>query len=234
MKRLSQYFSINASSYFRRGQYFGEPADEFIDVVDVINSVFKNTHSRKNILIIGVGSSQEPFSYLAVTKTRLRSRHLDKNVDMHVVDMQSRPDTEKLFANSFYDRQTYPKYAGSSFVYDPVNRGVFENCHYRVNDEIFTFVDQTYKNPEKSLWDTRIQDVACNYPDNKFHIISANNVLPYIGNYEIIIDTLEELKRSLKPKGYLITDPYKFPYMRDFKFLKGLSERKEGIYQKLP
>lgn len=234
LDKLAEHFSVTASSYFRRGQYYGAPADEFIDVENILKSVFKHRpNNQKNMLIVGIGSSQEPFSYLAVIKNAIKGRDLRKSLNMQIVDMQSKPDSRSLFVNSFFDSPRYPMYAGQSFIYDIRNRGLFEKCHYRVKDDIFKFVQETYDNPNKAKWDTRIQDVAKDYPSEKFDIISANNVLPYISNHTTIIDTIHELKRSLKPGGYFITDPFKFPYMYEYEVQKNLREVKDGIYQKI-
>lgn len=234
LARLSQYFTITASSYFRRGPYFGLPAEEFTDVAKVLESVMnKHQGQKKSMLIVGVGSSQEPFSYLAVIKSGHQNRSLNRNLDLYTVDMQSKPTLKELFINSFSDSRYYPKYAGDSFVYDAKNQGLFADCHYRVSDEIFDYLAKTYDNPYKSKWDTRIQDVAASYPSKKFDIISINNTLPYIGDNPTIIDTIIELKRALRPGGYFITDPKKLTYMHDKQVLENMREIRPGIYKKM-
>ena len=234
LEKLAKKYCVTASSYFRRGQFYGEPAEEFTDVERVLSRVFrKNAGKRKSMLIVGIGNSQEPFSYLAVIKNTIRNTSLRKNVDMYTVDLQSKPEGKDLFIDSFFDMPKYPKYAGKSFIYDSANRGTFEHCHYRVSDDIYNYLRRTYNNPSRSKWETRIQDVAHEYPDRKFDVISANNVLPYIAEQETVIATLKELKRALKLNGYLITDPRKFMYMRDPEVLKNLREVSPGIYQKI-
>lgn len=231
---LSKHFNIKASGYFRRGTKFGRPVDEYKDVVEVLQNVFKNNpKEKKNMLIIGIGSSQEPFSDLAVIKDFQKDRDLYECLDLNIVDLQSKPSVKKLYKDSFLDYPDPPKYGESSFIYDPINSGTFVDSHYRVNDAIFNFLNNTYNAPAKSKWETRIQDVAKDYPSEKFDVIAANNVLPYIGDNAIIANTINELKRSLKPGGYFITDPKKFSYMRIPGVLDNMNEVKEGIYQKI-
>lgn len=233
-EKLSRSYSVITSGYFRRGAHFGRPVDEYMDVVEVLQSVFKNKpNEKKSMLIVGIGSSQEPFSDLAVIKDCTKGRDLYDVLDLNVVDIQSKPSTKELYVNSFFDSPHPPKFAKSSFIYDPYNTGIFMDCHYRVNDGIFNFLHNTYNTPAKSKWASRIQDVAKDYPDEKFDIIAANNVLPYINENEEIVKTVKELKRSLKPGGYFITDPKKFSYMRAKEVLDNMREVKEGIYQKI-
>ena len=232
---LSKNFQLTASGFFRRGREFGTPDEEFIDIVKLMNAIFKrNSFTKKKMLVIGVGSSQEPFSDLAVIKRAINGTPIKKRVELHTIDLQPKPNEQKLFIDSFYDSPKYPRFAGESFVYDKEHEGLFQGCHYRVDDEIFDFVKRTYNNPFRSRWDARVQDVIKEYSDDKFDIVAVNNTLPYIGETGTIVETLQHIKRILKPRnGYLITDPYKLKYMREPGVLDNLQEEEKGIYRKL-
>lgn len=232
--KLSKNYDITASSYFRRGPFYGSPSEEYIDVVKIFNNVFSvNDHKPKNILIVGIGDSQETFSHLATIKKILNGRKLNKNVKLYTVDLQSKPNNYKLFKSSFYDSPFYPEFSGESFIKDDIEHGYGINLHYRVSDDIYEFVRDSYNNRRKSKWDSRIQEVVRHYPDNKFNIISANNVISYIAPTEDAAQTVIQLKRTLKPKGYLITDPIKYSYMKRPEVMNNLREVYEGIYQKI-
>ena len=232
-EKLKKRYNVTASGYFRRGEIYGLPSKGYMDIIGIFNKIFGNGENKKrNMLIIGVGNSQEPFSYLATIKCALRGRPLKKNVDLYTVDLQSKPKKIKLFDDSFYDLPYRPEYSEESFVLDVKEDKRGPKLHYRVDDEILDLVERSYNNPKKSKWDTRIQDVIQDYPDEMFDIVSANNVLPYILNKEDEIRTVKHIKRILKPNGYFITDPRKFSYMKG-DTLDGLVEVKEGIYKKI-
>ncbi len=257
-------FNSTQSCYFRHGTYVVSTS-RYKNIEKVYNKVLKlKDNSPKDILIVGIGNSQEPFSHMASAKSILKEKPLKDNVSLYTVDLQSKPDDKKLFDDSFYDGYYAPKYAKSSFekyipkkekddtldamknldilTYEYINSIInlpdkkesakTSKPRYKVKDEIFEFVKETYNNPEKSKWDSRIQDVVKNYPDEKFYIISANNILPYIEDEKETVETIQHFKRALKPNGYLITDPEKLPYMELPEVRKNLKEIYPGIYQK--
>lgn len=258
-------FNSTQSCYFRHGTYVVSTS-RYKNIEKVYNKVLKlKDNSPKDILIVGIGNSQEPFSHMASAKSILKEKPLKDNVSLYTVDLQSKPDDTKLFDDSFYDGYNAPKYAKSSFEKyipkkekkedDPYGQNeldklVFkfiksynnmsdknepvqkEKPCYKVKDEIFEFVKEAYNNPEKSKWDSRIQDVVKDYSDEKFYIISANNILPYIKDEKETVETIQHFKRALKPNGYLITDPEKLPYMELPEVRKNLKEIYPGIYQK--
>lgn len=73
-----------------------------------------------------------------------------------------------------------------------------------------------------------------NYPSEKFDVISANNVLPYILYEPQIEHTVKHIVRILKPNGYFITDPYDFPYhIKEINKYPNMRKIDWGIYKKL-
>lgn len=229
---LSKDYEIKASSYFRRGFFYGSPSDKYQDIVNVFQDVFANDTKAKTMLIGGIGDSQEPFSYLATIKQIIKDRKLKDALDLRIVDLQSKPKTKDLFENSFFDHSWEPAYARSSFVIDKDNYERFDTCYYRVNDEIFNFLKMTYNDSYKSHWDTRIQEDIKNYPTESFDIISMNNTLPYIRDQEKIDETLRHIYRILKPNGIFITDPCLYSNMEMSNVTKNCIEIAEGIYKK--
>ena len=280
-----KYNSIQ-SCFFRRGSVLLACSKGYEDIENLFYKIFKTSPNvLKNMLIIGIGHSQEPLSYLASIKGILKNKELKNNLDLHTVDLQSKPERKDLKLQAFcklHDYQTFPKYAEKGFVKDDIddwleikhektlpsfineymhyflsyrkrwneleqkfhdaktvlnilkNENKQKNMRWRVNDEIFEFLEQTYNNPQKSKWDSRIQETILDYPDNKFDIISANNVLPYIISKTESAQTVKNIVRTLKPNGYFITDPYEYPY--HVKVLSGYDNMKKtglGIYQKV-
>lgn len=212
--KLSKAYDVTASNYFRRGGFYGSPAKSFRDVINVITPFFSknskfDSNNKIQMLIGGIGHSQEPFSYLAVIRYLIRNRKFEDVMELHTVDLQSKPTRSKLLKQSFYDCYDVPAFMPSSFVRDDGNN--YELPHYRkyrVKDDIFQFLADTYKNPDYAKWETRLQDEIKKYPKNKFDIISVNNTLGYIIDKTERTNTLKNIKRILKPEGVFITDTY--------------------------
>ena len=251
-------YNSTKSCYFRRGAV-ALLSGAYCNVENTFFRLFKqNDNKQKKMLIIGIGNSQEPFSYLASIKGILNDKPLKANLDLHVVDLQSKPTLQKLKQSAFsdlFDYEVYPRFAKSSFVKEsysdwltPKKQKEEYNPHLfidlmrkpkvkatsdRVNDEIFDFVRETYGNPQKARWDSRVQDVIKEYPDRNFDVISANNVLPYIVSENEYMETLSNIVRTLKPNAYFITDPYEFEKpVKDLGILNPLTQVYKGIYQK--
>lgn len=279
-------YNSTQSCFFRRGSVLLACSKGYADIENLFYKIFKNSPDiQKSMLIIGIGDSQEPFSYLASVKGILQNKKLKNNLDLHTVDLQSKPEHNDLKLQAFcnlYDYQTFPEFAEKGFVKDNVddwleikheknlpsfideymhyflsyrkrwneleqkfhdtetvlnilkNENKQKNMRWRVNDEIYEFLEQTYNNPQKSKWDSRIQETILDYPDNKFDIISANNVLPYITSQKESAQTVKNIVRALKPNGYFITDPYEYPYhVKVLSACDNIKKTEQGIYQKV-
>ena len=279
-------YNSTQSCFFRRGSVLLSCSKGYEDIENLFYKIFKTGPDiLKSMLIIGIGHSQEPFSYLASIKGILQDKQLKNNVDLHTVDLQSKPEYKDLKMQALcnlYDYQTFPRFAEKGFIKDNIDDWleikhkekmpalINEYMHYylsyrerwnelakkghnteeilkiikeeikqksmrwRVNDEVYGFLEQTYNNPQKSKWDSRVQEAILDYPDNKFDVISANNVLPYIISERESAETVKNIVRTLKPNGYFITDPYENPYhvrvLSDYKNMKKICQ---GIYQKV-
>ena len=205
---LKRDYEIVASSFFRRGCCYGSPSKNFVDVENCLRQIFTNLKDKKTMLIAGIGESQEPFSELAVIKDALGKRPLKKSLDLHIIDLQSKPDKKTLFRQSFYNSPFEPDYVPKSFVKDEgLKYGFKAWMHYRVNNEIFKFLKSTYKDSKKSLWDTRLQEAIKEYPKESFDVISINNTIGYIQDDDVIVETMKNIIRILKKGGTFITDP---------------------------
>lgn len=230
--RLQKQYQITASSYFRRGPYYGSANDNFQNIINVFQTIFdKNIKQPIKMLIVGIGDSQEPFSYLAVIKNIIKYQNLSSILDLNIVDLQSKPSNDKLLMDSFYEDINEPKFVPQSFVYDYSPRREYEffpRC-YRVNDEIFSFLKNTYNNPQKSKWETRIQDAVNDY-NKTFDIISINNTLGYIPDKEKN-ETVKQMNNILNSKGIFITDPY-FHHLKNANIEDDYSYIYDGIFQK--
>ena len=197
----------NVSCYFRHG-IFALPGDEYKRIIMTLDNLFKSSTGKKTMLIGGIGDSQEPFSQLAVIKS-LTKKPLDEVLDLYIVDIKDKPDDKLLFKQSYYDGLTSPLFAKDSFTETKKYRKLLGlEPKYRVNDEIYDYLKTTYSNPQKSRWETRIQDAMEEYPNDKFDITSINNVLTYIGDKNIIVTTLKNIVRTMKPKGVFFTDTF--------------------------
>lgn len=232
--KLSKNYNITASSYFRRGQAYGSADENFIDIVKLFEKIFtKQIKTPLKMLIGGIGESQEPFSYLAVIKNIIKDKNLCEVLDLNIIDLQSKPNKEKLFKDSYFEFSHSPDYASNSFVKDVAPKIRFNAItgYYRVNDEIFNFLNETYSNEMKSKWESRIQDNVKKYPNEEFNLISINNTIGYIADKQERIETLQDTYRILKQGGFLISDPDNF-FIKEAGIINNLKEIAPGIYKK--
>ena len=185
------------------------------------------------MLIAGIGDSQEVFSYLAVIKRMLNQANIKDSVDLNIIDLQSKPTDKNLRINSFYDHSHAPdRFAQDSFIKDTTDYGQEWYQEYRVKDDIFELVKDTYRNKKKSKWNSRVQEAIKTYDDESFDIISSNNTLGYIRDEKQVYETLRQMYRCLKRGGYLIVDPH-YTYIAKSGLSDKLSYIFDGIYQKL-
>lgn len=227
---LKEAYHITASSYFRRGQYYGSPDIEFKDVIKIFHRKFgRPTSTPQKVLIAGIGASEEPFSYLSVIQNISKDVKLDKIIDLYCVDLQSIPSKKALYMDSFYDFQGIPKFASESFIKESDKHGKYDYAIYRVKDEIFKYLWMVYNNRKKTKWETRIQDAITKYKSSQFDIISINNVLGYIANPLERENVIKNVIRCLKKGGIFITDPFRSD---KYKSLNELKKCAEGIFEK--
>lgn len=233
---ISQYnLSLRASSFFRRGVVLGETS-YFKDVIDVFSTLFnKNTNDKKSILIVGIGRSQEPFSYLASIKELIKDKKLKDVLNLQTVDLQAKPTKNILLScthyGGFWGKE--PMFAKSSFIkYAQMYGDTVLQTGFRVNDEIFDYLYKTYNNKLKSKWATRIQDDIKNYPDNSFDVLSMNNVLGYIEDDDEYYSTIKNMPRIVKPNGFIITDTICENLFQKVGVDKMLTKISAGIFKK--
>lgn len=231
---ISQYnLSLRASSFFRRGVVLGETS-YFKDIIDVFSTLFnKNTNDKKSILIVGIGRSQEPFSYLASIKELIKDKKLKDVLNLQTVDLQAKPTKNVLLScthyGGFWGKE--PMFAKSSFIkYAQMYGDTVLQTGFRVNDEIFDYLYKTYNN--KSKWATRIQDDIKNYPDNSFDVLSMNNVLGYIEDDDEYYSTIKNMPRIVKPNGFIITDTICENLFQKVGVDKMLTKISDGIFKK--
>lgn len=233
---ISQYnLSLRASSFFRRGVVLGETS-YFKDVIDVFSILFnKNTNDKKSILIVGIGRSQEPFSYLASIKELIKDKKLKDVLNLQTVDLQAKLTKNILLScthyGGFWGKE--PMFAKSSFIkYAQMYGDTVLQTGFRVNDEIFDYLYKTYNNKSKSKWATRIQDDIKNYPDNSFDVLSMNNVLGYIEDDDEYYSTIKNMPRIVKPNGFIITDTICENLFQKVGVDKMLTKISAGIFKK--
>ena len=227
---------ISASCFFRRGVVLGSN-NGFNEVIKIFSLLFnEKDDDKKSMLIVGIGHSQEPFSYLAAIKELIQKEKLEDVLDLQTIDLQAKPTKNILLKCPHYDECTSkkPEFAKTSFVkYAQILGDTITNTGYRVNDEIFNYLYNTYNDAKKSKWATRIQDEIKNYSDNTFDVLSINNVLGYIENDDEYYYTIKNLPRIMKPEGYLITDTAKDQLFKKLGLDKSLKKISSGIYKKV-
>lgn len=170
---------------------------DFQKITNIFRGLCMNRNTPIKLLIAGVADNQEPFSYLTMFRTINRDKPIDEVVDLHIIDLQSKPTSEKLFGDSLISRKP-PVY---------IEYGYWYNQHYkrcRVDDDLFEYLLATYNNPEKSKWETRLQEQIKDYPENYFDVISANSVLHYI-DWNERKPTYDNMCKKTAKDGYIFT-----------------------------
>ena len=215
---LARKYEITASNYFRRGGYYGCSSEDFVHIINTLKLFFdKNMGNKITMLIGGIAESQEPYSMLAVIKSLIGKKRIKDVLDLYTIDLQSKPDEKILQWQSFYDSRWAPQYVPESFVMEKtINYGYKYQNRYKVKPDIHTYLSSVYNNPQKAKWETRIQEEIKEYPDESFDIISVNNTLIYLIDYKLIMDTVKEIQKKLKPGGVFITDPHITDYQEVF------------------
>lgn len=229
---LEKKYDVTASSFFRRGPIYGGANEQFIDVLNIFKELFSEKNDKpKKMLLAGIGNSQEPFSYLAVIKSLTKGQNLSDVLDLNIVDLQSQPEKEQLFRNSYYDAGYQPKFAFSSFVYDHSENDI-SFSRYRIKDDIFEYLNSTYKDKNKSKFDSRIQEAILECKNEEYDVISINNTLPYIKDENERIKTTQNVHRILKQGGIYITDPL-LNFLEEANISDKFQKIGWGIYKKI-
>lgn len=211
-------------------RFFRRDGGTFDDVINSIKLVFMR-ETKPKILIVGVGKAQEPFSYLAVIKDLFKNKALESTVDLNCVDLRSKISDADLDNYAYCDRDFSPKFAKDSFDYieKPTNKS-FQ--HYKVKPDILEYLKKVFNSPQKTRWNTGIEEFSAACPENTYNLVSMNNVLTYIKDEDAKTKVLNNISKMLKPGGVLITDKYD-PSGNAFKCLNAFKNLAPGIWQKL-
>jgi len=217
---VGRFSNFRASCYFRR-----EGGNGYKDVVNALKLVSRNS-KRPKILVVGLGdAAQEPCSILATIKSLNPKKPLKDSVELNCVDMQPQISDIELKNHSYLDK--LPSFARTSF------QRVKNSKHYEVKPEIYENLNETLNNSAKTKWDTTIEDFSPTLPEQSYDMVSINNVLCYVLDETKKVAALENLTKSLKPGGILVTDPYDILYKDLYPCLKELNNLTPGIWQKM-
>lgn len=226
-EKLAQTEPIKASCFFRRDGITS--SDSFLDIIKVFKTMFEGEiKTPKKMLIVGVADSQEPFSYLTAISQIRKDKPIEELLDLYIVDLQSAPNKNKLHKDSYAIEELIPNYARGGFIKSMRPSSYFYSV--RVRDDLFKFLKNTYNNPEKSKWESRIQEVIKDYPDNYFDIVSMNNVIFYLPNRDKS-PTMENIYRTIKKGGLYITEGDL--YVNKSTFASDMERINYGIFKKI-
>lgn len=192
---LQREYSNPRYSYFFRRDMPGK----YQDVIDTLKLVYEQVKKPK-VLIVGVGRGEEPCSYLAVISDINKDKPLKSVVDLNCVDLQPKIPYDELRYYSYLDSYGESRFAPRSFAYDR-NR---EN--YCLRQDIFEFLAENFNNPDKTKWDTAVEEFSETCKPDSFNVISINKVLLYLKDNETKSKVMKNLFKMLKPQGMLITD----------------------------
>lgn len=211
-----------ASYFFRRGAYYER--EKFQDVIDAIKLLLSGKEPPK-ILIAGLGRAQEPLSYLAVIKDLSENKPLESLVDLHCVDLQPKISNTDLDNYAYLDTPKAPMFTKESFEYIKNGSGKAHH-HYKIKSDILEYLKEVFNNPQKTKWDTKIEEFSAKCPKKSYDMISINNVLMYIDDFKVRTNTIKNISKMLKQGGILITD-------MSMQHLRGFKSIKPGILKKM-
>lgn len=210
------------SSFFRRF------LERFPDVISSIKIVMKQEQTPK-ILIVGIAHAQEPFSYLAVIKNLKKRKQLASIIDLNCVDLQPKISDKNLEEYAYLSNKKPPRFAKKSFDYIE-NPNYKKELHYKVKPDILNHLKEVFNSPEKTKWDTKIEEFAESCPEKTYNMVSMNNVLMYVEDDKEKERVIKNISKILKKDGIFITDMGRSIIENG---LKDFKERAPGIWQKL-
>lgn len=217
-----------ASVFFRRGTSYACQSNKFADVVKTLKELYKLQPAPK-ILVVGVGKAQEPLSYLAVIKDLNKTKPVESAVDLHCVDLQDKITDGNLEKYAFMQEYESPRFAEESF--ENISKNPKKNL-FRIKPELLNYLKKIFNNPEKTKWETKIQDFAIACKSKVYDMVSINNVLLYIRNKKERIQLIQDLTRIIKENGFLVTDPDEEIYMKKILNMENFKRINDGIWQK--
>lgn len=218
--RLISQGEIRGSNFFRRSTgIYGFQSREFEHVETAIKETLSRI-KRPKILIVGVGSGQEPLSFLAIINSLIKNETLSKRVNLNCVDLQPQINDWRIISCSgqqaLFAEDSFEKVAHASGEY------------LEIKPHILNYLKQVFQNPRKSKWDTQIEDFAAKSPSSSYDMISMNNVLAYIKDSTKRVQVMADLRRMLKNGGTIITDPGAKEYLSN---LNPMKEQAPGIFK---
>lgn len=208
-----------------RYSYFFRRSEDFSNVVKAFRQMYASVQKPK-VLVVGVGRGEEPLTYLAVIKDIFKNDPLDKVVDMNCVDLQPKISGLVLKNNSFTESYSTVLFAKDSFICDAITGKFF------VKPNIFNYLIKTFNNPQKSHWDTSIEEYSSKCQKETYDMISMNKVLMYLKDKETQVKTVDKLFDMLKPDGIIISDSEHDFMSWDLRNAKNIKKINPGIWQK--
>lgn len=216
--------NLNLSCWFRRGKnpFDANISEGFKDIFNTLTMHYKE-NNKISILNVGVANSQEPLSILASVASINKNKQLVDVVDYNCVDLQPKISDNIFKRKHVFYEGDYPKFAKDSFIVQG-----YGNCV--IKPEIENYLLDVYNNPQKSKWNTPIENYSAQCKAEKYDLILCNNVLEYVQDP---YTTLYNLIKMLKSKGSLIIDDYEL-YDRAIELSNVSKCRKiyNGIWQK--
>jgi len=222
--REEHHRTLNLSYWFRAGGHPGRPAliyggtKYFQPIRDIFANFIKNNQNNNKVLVIGAANGQEPLSYLALTYDALKnassSRGLTDTINMRILDIKSGIDLNTPNLYTIQSVMPAPPPVEAPLAFNPV-RSQYDppdfdpTAHqkataWQVKPEIQDYFKDML---ERSFWNTDIADITANKAitaDDKYKIISCNNVMQYLSKSEQI-RALESIDAMLEQGGVLIT-----------------------------
>ncbi len=121
-----------------------------------------------SVLEIGVGNMQEPVSYLRAIEQESREEEvaLRDAVDLEIVEIRSRSDLDL-------------SHAGIEPSLDLSGR-----ARRLEKEEIREYIKELVDNPEKSHFNTSIEEYLQESADKRYQVVACNNVLQHMGGIE--------------------------------------------------
>jgi chemotaxis methyl-accepting protein methylase len=225
------------SVMFRRGQNRGSPEKEFLDIVNILETL-TNGKTPITLMVVGVASGEEPLSLLTILNSlaQRKGKKLSEIVDLHMVDVRP-PLQSSEVEGTMYKWIIKDLLDNNPLILESMEDSS-DSMQYQVKPQVKKYLELAVADTSHSSWNTSVQGYLRDSDSQQYDCITYNNVHGHITDSKEKADILPGLVSKLSRGGVLITDGdyrdivKKHPLYEQLKQTYGLNELYPGIFKR--